>query len=332
MNPNKEHTNFELLVARYLSREASQEEVEMLETIVKSDEKKRKLFYQYKQSWRLSEFAVAEADTSKAWSFVEKRLSDPEIQNIKSLNPINKFKILLRVAAVALILAGGIYTIFHLTKTKEKILVAFNDLETVILDDGTEITLNRNSSIHYQAKFKDAERRIKLIGDAYFQVAQNPDKPFIVETQHLDVVVLGTTFYVNAQQDAPFVEVIVTTGKVAMVAPENPTIELTASKRGVYDVEKGLLADDEDIDRNFLSWKTRKLEFDDTDLGQVATTLEKTYSTPIILADRALDSCRLTATFNDLSLDDVITIIAETFDLETRRSNGRIELSGIPCE
>ena len=71
----------------------------------------------------------------------------------------------------------------------------------IVLDDGTEIWLNSASELKYPAHFVGNERRVCLVGEAYFQVARNEAAPFIVETRDMDVKVLGTSFNVSAYED-----------------------------------------------------------------------------------------------------------------------------------
>lgn len=330
MNPHNSHTDFEALVIKYLAGEASQSEIEMLEFVVKSDYEKRKLFSQYKKTWLLSKSIVTQIDLPKAWEAIEARIEKPKSYSITPTGASQTFRMFLRVAAVILFLVGGTLTYIQLTRVQQISLVALQDTETIVLKDYTEINLNRNSSIIYPSKFRDDERRVKLVGDAYFRVVHNPEKPFIVETQHLDIIVLGTAFYVNAHPESPTVEIIVKEGTVGILLPNKPIFKVTANNRGVFDVGSGELTKDDNIDPNFLSWKTLSLEFTNTYLEQVITTLEKTYSENIVLEDEALGDYMLTATFHDLPLEDVLVIIAETFDLESRIDNNTFYLNRSP--
>ena len=81
-----------------------------------------------------------------------------------------------------------------------------------------------------------------------------------------------------------------------------------------------------------MAWKTRVLVFDNETLGQVVNTLRNVYQIPITLADSQLSACRVTASFNDQSLESVLQVIKETLDLQLKENVKGIVISGKGCE
>ena len=90
------------------------------------------------------------------------------------------------------------------------------ETRTVCLPDGSTVTLNHYSSLSYPEKFKSDKREVKLNGEAYFEVSKNKKHPFIVQTETIDVQVLGTHFNVDAYQNNPDVKTTLLTGSVAV--------------------------------------------------------------------------------------------------------------------
>jgi hypothetical protein len=101
--------------------------------------------------------------------------------------------------------------------------VVFNTMITpngkqyqLVLADGTRVWLNAASSITYPTGFKSAERRVEISGEAYFEVAHNPSRPFIVSVNGMEVKVLGTHFNINAYSDEGPMRTTLLEGKVAV--------------------------------------------------------------------------------------------------------------------
>ena len=95
----------------------------------------------------------------------------------------------------------------------------------LVLPDGTKVWLNAASSLRYPTTFTDKERRVEVTGEAYFEVAQEVKKPFIVEVDHTTAVeVLGTHFNINAYKDEASVNTTLLEGAVRVVRAGESTI------------------------------------------------------------------------------------------------------------
>lgn len=88
----------------------------------------------------------------------------------------------------------------------------------VLLSDGTAVWLNAASSLKYPVAFNGKERKVELIGEGYFEVAQDAQKPFIVNIGGMDVKVLGTSFNINGYSDEDDLKVTLVEGKVEVDA------------------------------------------------------------------------------------------------------------------
>ena len=333
MTENYNHIDFESLAAKYLAGSATPDEVAMLEEWVKTDEEKRQLFFEIKKSWMIVSTAGQVYDKTRAWENITRETGIHEDrENIRPLYSRISYKKVWRVAATVLLLIAGLYSVIHFTQLQEKTLVAGLEPAELELRDGTKINVNKHSSITYPVRFRRGERRVILEGEAYFDVAQDLHKPFIVEAQDVEIIVLGTSFFISAIKNAAEVEVMVNTGKVALITPDNRQLALDAGRKGVYNREENQLIEDEIADPNYLSWKTRLIIFDNTRLAEVFKALENTYGVQFRIMDEGLQSCRLTATFNNKPLEDILTIIRETFEIRFTRSDGIINVYGESCQ
>jgi transmembrane sensor len=331
MHLSSEHIDFEALAGKYLSGNSSPEEVELLESLVKSDNQKKKLFYEIKKSWNLAATSKSNFDTAKAWEKISTQISDNQNDNVKSLYPQNFIRKAMRIAAAVLILVVGSFVAYYFTQHKEKTLIAENQVVEHVLQDGSSVSLSYNSKLSYPKKFKDDERRVKLEGEAYFEVESLEGKPFIIETFNSEIHVIGTSFWVKSRKDEA-VEVVVYSGKVAMITVDKKRIELTPGIKGVYEPEKEEVMTEENTNPNVISWKTKRIIFEETGLKEVFNVVTSTYGTKISIRDEVLEECKLTATFADRSAEDILLIIKETFNIRYVRSEGVIWVLGEGCE
>ena len=184
-------------------------------------------------------------------------------------------------------------------------------LKEVYLPDSTLISMAGSSSIRYDVKTYGKERRVvEMKGKAFFQVTRNEARPFSVYTERTEVTVLGTSFQINEQPGGTDVNVM--TGKVSFGATGSETdkVILTAGMSASYSMESnGITILEEDL--NSLSWKTRQLRFNDTPLEKVIDDLNEYYQVKVINKTET-PNLKLTATFNDLPLEDVLLVINQT--------------------
>ncbi len=247
-------------------------------------------------------------DTDKAWQqFAAKH----QVRRTVSFR-----RYWMAAASVLLLLIG--FGTYYITDRNSPEWVAITtipgQIKDVYLPDSTLISMAGNSSIRYDAKSYGKERRVvEMKGKAFFKVTRNETRPFSVYTERTEVTVLGTSFQINEQPDGTDVNVM--TGKVSFGATGNETdkVILTAGMSASYSMEsKGItLLEEEDL--NTLSWKTRQLRFNDTPLEKVIGDLNEYYQVKVI--NKAENpNLKLTATFNDLPLEDVLLVINQTLD------------------
>ncbi|WP_298551318.1 FecR domain-containing protein [uncultured Parabacteroides sp.] len=194
------------------------------------------------------------------------------------------------------------------------VVTASGQLKDVYLPDSTLVSMAGNSTLRYDLKKYGKERRVvEMTGKVFFQVKRNEARPFSVHTALTEVTVLGTSFQVNEQPGVTQVNVV--TGKVRFAAGEalEPAI-LTAGMSASYSDEKKEINIGTEEKPNDLSWKTKQLRFNDTPLEKVIEDLGDYYHVKITNKTGSPDS-RLTATFNDLPLDEVLMVINQTLDI-----------------
>ena len=147
----------------------------------------------------------------------------------------------------------------------------------VKLPDGSIVKLNAGSKIIYPREFTGNERNISLYGEAFFEVAENPDKPFVIVTDDLETKVLGTSFNVRSYNDEAEIKVAVLTGKVEIRGPDGYPSVLLPAEMGIFERENASITKDNYDFRKEIAWKDGVLYFDKADLKTVIKKLEMWY-------------------------------------------------------
>ena len=199
------------------------------------------------------------------------------------------------------------------------------------LGDGSQVWLAPGSRLRGPERFGAGARELSLYGQAYFEVTPDPARPFLVRSGGTLTRVIGTRFDVRAfPGDGPAV-VVVREGRVSVRSEqgsEGVARELGRGDRAVVD-STGSIRVDRGIDVDALvAWTTGRLVFPDTPLREMAADLERWFEVDIEFADPAIGDRRLSATFEEESIETVLQIISELADVHVRRTGRLVVLSG----
>ena len=202
---------------------------------------------------------------------------------------------------------------------------------TVTLPDGTKVSLNENSRLLYAPKsFNKDERCIHFSGEAYFNVTKNKECPFIVDAHEVKVKVLGTKFNFRERKKEGMAELTLQEGCVNLSTIfSKETVVMQRGQRAVVDYATGkiTLTDKADIN-NISSWRTGQLNFDDTPLLSVITTIENAYRVKIMIEDKNLSKDNFTGTIPTNNLNVALRILSEAYDMNYKVSKHIVSLTG----
>ena len=201
------------------------------------------------------------------------------------------------------------------------------------LEDGTRIWLNVNSKIQYPHNFEDDKREIILEGEAFFEVAEDAQRPFTVKSGDLTTKVLGTSFNISAYAGRD-IEVAVITGKVSVGAgPTGDALALLPHQMAVYNKATRKLEiepfENEDL---YTSWFTEDLKFDNENLATVIKILNKKYNADIKVSNPRLNHCLLKARFSNESLEKILEVIGKATNSKVIMEKDKIMIEGKGCD
>jgi ferric-dicitrate binding protein FerR (iron transport regulator) len=334
MSAEEIHNEFNSLVSRHLSGELTPEEEQRFHEMLQQDPEKQTRLEEYQKIWESVGFASygESYDLDSEWKLMQEKL--PGINS--GTTPVRS--ILFYTYRIAAALVVGLLFAFawiygtRIAGTQQ--VVATNSPVEIILEDGTEVTVNRHSRIRYSKRFSGSERKVYLAGEAWFDVAGDSLKPFVIDVGLAMVKVLGTSFNVNAYRENRAVEITVESGVVSLTAKQDQKeqIVLRAGNSGTYNKENKELKLIPSSNPNNISWKTRELYFDSSSLQEVADLVNQVYNANLVIVNPELASCPITVTFRDQTLDAVLHVLEMTLDLEISRSDDEIRLGGTGCD
>ncbi len=223
--------------------------------------------------------------------------------------------------------------------------------EVISLSDGSKITLQPNSTLHYPAVFSDGNREVYLEGEAFFLVTKNPQKPFLVYYNNIITKVLGTSFIINTNPKTGNVEVVVKTGRVQVSengklvkgdALHNAVI-VTPNQKAIYKTntrlfETTLVDKPEPVENDVASATALTHNYKDAfvykqeRLLNVFKQLEKSYGIEIITENANLDNCVFTGDVSGQNLYTKLKIICLTTNSSYEINGTKILIKGKGCE
>lgn len=361
MERDEQHIEFNDLIVRYLSDEMTAAEKEQFEHMIKAEPGKMEQFNAYQKIWDGVDQLAGRGkyDMDAEWSMLSEKINleagavksggkiNLEAEEMKSGGKIN-FEAeetksngkplrsrslrtsILRIAAVLVI---GLLGVAGWYGGRQMLMYDRVAVETgtrkIELPDGSVLTLNSGSTVRYSTRESLSYRKVKLSGEAFFEVARDTSRPFIINAGPAQIEVLGTSFNVNAYPDNAAVEVTVSSGLVAMSAKQDRDnlIMLNKGNTGVYSKERSALNLIAAGDVNAVAWKTRVLEFNETSLKDVVAALNHTYQTNIVIENSELTDLTITVSFNNQELDAVLNVLASTLDLKIEIRGSKITIN-----
>ena len=200
---------------------------------------------------------------------------------------------------------------------------AWEKVENLTLADGTQVWLNAETELKYPVAFADEVREVMLTGEAYFEVAKNVSRPFVVKAGQLDIKVLGTSFNVKAYpsetQQATLVQ-----GKVEVCAG-NYSRKLQPGEQLNYSSE-GPEIRNVDV-KAYTAWKDRRFVFNDDLLEEVIRKLGRWYDVEFILRDAEVREIRFTGNLPKYrNLDQVLNKLELTTHIRFVQDGRAIEV------
>jgi len=244
-----------------------------------------------------------------------------------------------RAAAAALVILGVIYIYNYQSSTNDELvlqtMIASDryNLQQAELPDGTLVWLNKESELLFPEHFSGKTREVYLKGEAFFDVAHNNEKPFIIHAGISKTTVLGTSFNLRAYGKEGDIRLTVVSGKVAFtLADDRERVTVTPGNMAMLNRDTKSISRHVNKDLNFLSWKTKELIFDDCLVSDLLFTLSRHYGIEIMVENDETNLCHFTGNFKDTELDNALKIITKAIGSTYQKTEGHYLIKGIGCQ
>ncbi len=313
---------------KYIGGKASKEDKKALvRAIENKDADLDTLLYGHWKDAKERPIADEELQRAKHQLFAELQLDTKKTKSYSRLGI---------AASIAALVAVSIFAYLQLSMNdRMELSVAYGEqIKEVILPDGTKVWINNGSSISYPKEFEVTERRVKVLGNAFFDVTRDTLKPFVIETGKLNIKVLGTAFDVYCYENEPS-KVTVAHGKVEVShTGSNSKVTLMKNEQSLFDrgLEK-MVKVTTDSDKS-TSWRNNILSFENLEFVTVIKKIERKFDVKINCQDSTLLATRIRASYQNEPLDTILSDLAFmiNFDYNQNETNNEITLKPLVYE
>ncbi|MDL2244706.1 FecR family protein [Parabacteroides sp. OttesenSCG-928-J18] len=304
------------IIIKYLNGEASEEEKQTLYAWIKEKEENNHYFSNVRDLWITSNTLLSskkEGD-SKFPAFREKVLKMDHSRRQKN----TRLAMIRWSAAAVILLICSLSTYFwgkkevnepnHIMEqavTMNQTVIG-NTKQAINLPDGSVVWLNANSRLSFPETFSSEERRVKLEGEGYFEVTHNQEAPFFVETDHMVIKVLGTTFDVHSYTNRSISETVLLSGKVEVHLSTGKPITLFPNQKISYHKETEDYTLEEVDASEYAIWTNEKLIMASEELGTIFRKLERWYDIRILYDETIPVHAKYSLTIRDESKEEML--------------------------
>ncbi|MNK02903.1 fec operon regulator FecR [compost metagenome] len=305
MNPSQTEINDGLLV-KYLLREANSKETELVNLWLAQDKNNEKKLLAFSRILDISKIEnLINLDEHLALERLNKRL-----EYRRSTRRIHVF---LTKVAIILIFLIPAYIVYNKKISNETTIKTGQEVLSTVLPDGSTVILNKRSNVTYESNIFKPNRRVSLHGEAFFKVRQDRKKPFEITVNNIKITVIGTSFNVKGREKGTLVNV---ENGIVRISNSKDSIQLKAGEEIEIGINRTTLKKNKNPRRLYNYYYSNKLVCQDTPLPQLISVLNEKYGCNIIIENPTISSMSITTTFKKESLEEILSVIAETFKIK----------------
>lgn len=318
----------DILIKKATNQPLTLEEELKLEQWLRSDKNNHKILNQVKLALHAPLSDQRQAPKQEVWQDIVNRVESKDHADRPAHSQDSWWGQFLRAAAVLVIAAlvgVVIYQYKEVRPGQAVVEVKWIEKESLkgqklafTLPDGTRVRLNAGSKILTPESFTGAKRQVSLVGEAFFEVTEDPSKPFYINTEEVTVKVLGTSFNVKAYPLENDIRVAVATGKVSVKGKD--------TKENAIQLKPGLMTAFSKTTRTFsteefdweseLGWKDNSLVFKEARVSRVIYELSKWYGVEFILEKELDNNKDFTAHYKNPTLTAVLDGLSFVYDFD----------------
>lgn len=248
-----------------------------------------------------------------------------------------RFRVVAAVIIPFVLLAGAFFFITARTGIFSEseiasVTVPYGEQLKVLLQDGTVVQLNSGSQLQYPKTFGLFNRKVKLIGEAYFTVAKERHRPFIVNLDEINVKVTGTKFNTKAYPEDSKITVSLEEGSVNITDRNNKVYPLKIGQNADFDKKTGRfsIGNAEDMTQH-TAWLTKSLNFYRTPLKEILSTLERQYEVQFIVNDSSLLNYKYSISTSRVNASQILADLEKVSKIKFKKTEeNTYEVTSMP--
>jgi transmembrane sensor len=353
MQTNENLKPDEWLISGYLKGELTDDQARQLINWIKLDSRNKRYFDECCEIWVTGKASLKSPEYSVQegfWKFRQRIKAEKEVQSGNA--KVFWLRPLVRYAAIFIIAFSLSGVLFYFTgkNTNSTSQVSYNELIVPMgsraqfkLSDGTAVTLNAGSRLKYDNNFGIKDRVVELEGEAYFKIATDKERPFMVKTTHINVLATGTAFNVKAYSDDKTIETTLVEGSVSIeevcdksntnvrilkpnqkltfFKEDSTLVEETVNEAGatksniqplpVKKIKEVSRVVTENVNvEPLISWKGNRWIFEKQSLADIAIELERKFDVQIVFESEELKTFRFTGIMLAEPIEQVLHVMS----------------------
>ena len=302
------------LLHRLIAGTTTEEENRQLMEWFRQCASKEEFFMLFETAWKESPDEMPRDVQERMYRRLSRELDEKKTKTIL-LRSRFSWKVWPQIAVACIIIVLGLVNYRMNDKQKQlstqnfTVLAEKGQRAFITLPDSTKVWLNSDTKISYPADYGLKERNVTLVGEAYFEVAKNPDKRFIVEAKGMQVEALGTSFNVNAYQNDNKIIASLFSGSVRVSYDRHVAILKPHESVKVELLNRSFSRYKDESMQNIALWRKNEITFDGESLEEITHIMSRLYNTTICIEDESLKKVCYIGTIRNNNLENFIDII-----------------------
>lgn len=310
-----EPVEYSALISKYLDCGISPEEKTQLENWIVQSKENESFFRDTVRSWEISTISLQDK------TVVRKKMSEFfERQNRMRRRTLLKWISGAAVAVILLLICIQLFLPNAFSGGQNITVSSEATKKEVFLPDGSHVWLNAHSMLSYSHTF-NRSRKVRLTGEALFDVQADRGRNFVVETDNVTIEVLGTFFLVNDRGESTETETVLESGSIHLKLNESGEIlQMKPNQQIVYNHIDGSTTVKNVNAADYTSWRKNSLIFENRRLRDVFIQLERWYNVDIQCNNRALLNTPVSFTLDDEPLNEILHILEQITSLSWKEN------------
>lgn len=327
MKETMDYKNINAIIAKVLSHEATLDEIIIFGKWVNESPNHKRDIEVLSEFWDVAsdaETLPTEISFDRNKDMIFGRKNDDNHKDKIGYRSRKTLVFLSIAASVLIILSLGIYTLINgLNPSQNFVLLTQDNIARYVLPDSSVVVLNKNSRLTYSDRFVANNRKVKLEGEAYFDIRKHNRKRFVVEVGNSEIEVWGTKFNVNACNATESITTTLIEGVVLFRGGGQERL-MQPDQQLTYYPKQGFIKNVKVDACLSVEWKDHVSRYTSIPLSELILHIEEHYNVEIVLADKYKDMRVSGALSNNQSLHQTLNVIQSSVGFQWKKAKGKI--------